>query len=142
MKAVYLLDQSVNIHSAPDAWRSQCKPVVDKSGNVTDWIIPKGAVIEGNEALLRVQTGQCAPFDDECADAVGMNKQELASVQRKYLAASRGINDEKDLALFMAGVIEGYEPGTTDEAPIYKPGPNYANWVKAKEEAALTEGDI
>lgn len=142
MKAVYLLDQSVNIHTAPAAWRDQCKPVVDDNGDVTDWIIPKGAIVEGDEALLRVQTGQCEPFDDECAKAVGMTPDQLASVQRSYLAASRGIKDAKDLSLFMAGVIEGYAEGTTDEKPVYKPGPNYQTWVQAKEEAALTEGDI
>src|SRR5688572_4397874 len=107
MQAIYVLDQSVNIHSAPDAWRHACKPVVNAAGDVTDWIIPKGTVIEGDEALLRVRTGQCAPFDEECAKAAGMSVQQLDATQRQYLAATKGVKGKKDLELFMAGVIEG-----------------------------------
>lgn len=142
MKAIYLLDQSVNIHTAPNAWREKCKPVVNAAGNVNDWIIPKGTVIDGDEALLRVSTGQCAPFDDECAMACGQTARQLEATQRMYLAASKGIKGKKDIELFMAGIIEGYDKGTTDENPVYLPGPNWAAWQEAKTEITTAKDDI
>lgn len=142
MQAIYLLDQSVNIHTAPNAWRNKCKPVVNAAGDVTEWIIPKGTVIDGDEALLRVSTGQCAPFDDACAKACGQTSGQLDATQRKYLAAERGIKGKKDHELFMAGVIEGYDKGTTDENPIYLPGPNWSAWEQAKTEIKTEKSEI
>lgn len=142
MQAVYLIDQSVNIHVAPNAWRNKCKPVVNAAGDVTDWVIPKGTIIDGDEALLRVSTGQCAPFDDECAKACGQTAGQLESTQRKYLAAEKGIKGKKDLELFMAGIIEGYDKGTTDENPIYLPGPNWAAWQEAKTAIKTEKSEI
>ena len=141
MKAIYLLDQSVNILTAPNAWREKCKPVLSAAGAVVEWIIPKGTVIDGDEALLRVSTGQCAPFDDECAKACGQTAGQLEATQRKYLAASKGIKGKKDTELFMAGVIDGYDKGTTDENPIYLPGPNWAAWEQAKTKLAQEDNE-
>ncbi len=120
MKAIYLLDQTVNIENAPDAWREKCR-----QNEREEWIIPKDTVIEGPEALLRVSTGQCAPFDEECIAACGQNPEQLQATQRKYLAAEAGIHGKHDMELFMAGVIEGYEKGHTTENPKYKPGPQW-----------------
>ena len=133
MQAIYLLDQSVNIITAPNAWREKCRPVLNEAGEVSDWIIPKGTIVEGDEALLRVGTGQCSPFDEECVAAVGATQQQLEATQRQYLAASVGIKGKKDLELFMAGVIEGYGAGTTDEKPVYLPGANFDAWQAAKD---------
>ncbi len=136
MKAAYVLDQSLNIRNASDEYRKLAKPVIDPvSGGVADWIVPKGAVVEGDEALLRVKTGQAAPIDEECAKACGMSTAELSARKREYLAASAGIKGKKDMELFMAGVIDGYLPGTTDEKPVYKPGENWAVFEAAKQEA-------
>lgn len=121
MKAAYLLDQTCNIETAPDVYRNAAQADVNHSGQV-EWIIPKGTVVEGDEALLRVKTGQAKPIDEECAKACGMTEAELARCHREYLSAMAGIRGKQDQELFMAGVIDGYEPGTTDEKPIYKPG--------------------
>ena len=142
MQAIYLLDQSVNILTAPAAWRDKCKPVLDEAGDVVDWIIPKGTIVEGAEALLRVSTGQCTPFDEECVAAVGATQQQLEATQRQYLAASVGIKGKKDMELFMAGVIEGYGPKTTDENPVYLPGANYDAWQAAKDKLKTDKGMI
>ena len=133
MQAIYVLDQYVNIHAAPNAWREKCKPVLDSAGEVSGWIIPKGTVIEGEDALFRVKTGQCEPFDEECAVAVGMSPADIEARQRAYLAASVGIKGARDLELFMAGAIEGYAPGTTDGKPLYIHGPNWSACQKAIE---------
>lgn len=125
MKSALLLDQGVNVANIPDAWRDKVKPVF-RDGAIVDWVIPKGFVFDGDEALLRVRTGQAHPIDDECAKACGMTPAQLSANQRQYLAAEAGIKGKKDFELFMAGVIDGYEAGTTDENPIYKPGPNKA----------------
>ena len=142
MKSVYLLDQTVNIHTAPKAWRDKCRPILDALGEVTEWVISQGTVIDGPEALLRVRTGQCAPFDEECRAAAGMSVEQLELAQRQYLAAEAGIKGAKDMELFMSGVIEGYAEGTTDEKPVYKPGPNHAAWLAAKAEIKTEKGDI
>lgn len=142
MQAMYLLDQTVNIHTAPAAWREQCKPVLDAAGEITEWIIPKGAIVSGTEALLRVSTGQCSPFDDECAVACGRSSEELAVTQRQYLAAEKGIKGKKDMELFMAGVIDGYDKGTTDAKPIYIHGPNWSAFESAQAEVKKTESKI
>lgn len=135
MKAAYALDQGVNLATAPATWKDQCQPVL-RGGKVVDWILPAGAVVEGEEALLRVATGQAYPIDDECAKACGISTAELAVKQRQYLAATQGIRGKDDLELFMAEVIEGYDKGTTEDKTVYKPGKNWAKWQAAKEEIA------
>ena len=142
MKAMYSLDQSVNIHTAPSAWRDKCKPVLNAAGEVVDWIIPKGAVIEGDEALLRVKTGQAVPVDEECSAACGMTPAQLEANQRQYLAATKGIKGAKDIELFMGGIIDGYDPSTTDEKTVYIHGPNWDAWQKAKADMRAEKGDI
>lgn len=122
MKSAYLLDQTCNIANAPDYYREVAKPVISADGKTTEWVIPKGTVVEGDEALLRVSTGQAEPVDEECSNACGMTPAQLVVAQRNYQSAMAGIRGKGDHELFMAGVIDGYEPGTTDEKPIYKPG--------------------
>jgi hypothetical protein len=141
VKAAYALDQSVNITTAPASWKDQCKPVM-RDGKIVDWIIPAGAVVEGEEALLRVATGQAYPVDEECAKACGISPSELAVKQRQYLAATRGIRGKDDLELFMAEVIEGYDKGTTETNTVYKPGKNWSKWQQAKEQIASKQDAI
>lgn len=137
MKAAYLLDQACNIENAPDYYRNAAVPVLDSAGDLKEWIIPKGTVIDDPvEALLRVSTGQAAPIDDECAQACGLTEAELKRNQRLYLSAMAGIRGKQDLDLYMAGVIDGYDKGTTDEKTVYKPGPKwdaYQAALKAKQ---------
>ena len=142
MQAIYVLDQTVNINTAPIAWRDKCKPKVNAVGEVTEWIIPKGTVIDGSEALLRVSTGQCAPYDEECIAACGQSPDQLEVTQRRYLSAERGIKGKKDIELFMAGVIEGYESGSTGDTPVYLHGPNWDAWEQAKSEIKSAKDEI
>lgn len=128
MKAAFLNDATCNIENAPDFYR---EVAVARFANGSDgtplleWVIPKGTVVEGEEALRVVETGQAEPVDEECAKACGMTAGQLKRCQRNYLSAMAGIRGKGDHELFMAGVIDGYEPGTTDEKPIYKPGPKW-----------------
>jgi hypothetical protein len=140
VKAAYLLDQSCNIVNAPDFYRDVAVPVF-KDGDIVEWTIPKGTIVEGDEALLRVHTGQAAPVDDECAEACGMNPRQLAVNQRAYLAANRGIRGKKDFELFMAEVIEGYGPDDMPEKTVYEPGKNYQKWLDAKAKLAKKDDD-
>ncbi len=137
-EAVYLLDQSVNITTAPDAWRDKCKPVF-RDGKIADWIIPKGTKITGDEAILRVSTGQCAPANEACAKACGQSTSQLRFSQRLCLSAEAGIKGKNDFDLFMADVIDGYGPGTTDEKPVYKPGKNWDAYNAALNEQKKKE---
>lgn len=136
-----MLDQTLacNIENAPEPYRSIAQPVVAADGKVLEWTIPKGTVVEGDEALLRVSTGQASPIDEECAAACGMTTAQLKGAQRAYLAASSGIRGKKDHELFMAEVIDGYAPDSTDDKPVYVPGKNHQKWLDAK--AAIAASD-
>jgi hypothetical protein len=143
VKAAYLLDQTFNPKAAAstveatEVYRAEGKAVISDDGKTTEWVIPKGTVVEGEEALLRVSTGQAEPVDEECSKACGMTPAQLVVAQRNYMSAMAGIRGKKDHELFMAGVIDGYEPGSTDDKPIYKPGKlwdKYQAALKAKTE--------
>lgn len=134
MKAVYLHDFSVNIKTTTDEYKAVAVPVLDKSGAIKDWLVPKGTVIEGNDALLRVACGMAAPFDEECANACGLTPTQLKQKQRECLSAMAGIRGEKDYELFMAEVIDGYDlERTTPTETVYKPGKNWARYQAAIE---------
>lgn len=136
MKAMYLLDQTCNIENAPDIYRAVAVPIFTAAGHIKEWRIPKGTIVEGGEALLRVRTGQAMPIDEECATACGLTAAELQRNQRSYLAAEAGIRGKKDYEMFMAGVIDGYGKNSTDEKPEYIPGRNWAAFQKAKADVA------
>lgn len=142
MKAAYLFEQSVNINTAPDFYRDVAKAVFSATGSPVDWVIPKGTVVEGDEALLRVGTGQAAPIDEECAEACGMTPAQLKSTQRMYAAAMAGIRGKKDTELFMAGVIDGYDKGSTDDNPKYIPGKNWQAFQDAKAASEKEKSEI
>lgn len=128
MKAVYVVEVSLNIENAPEFYRAVAQPVfkLGTFGKVMEWVLPKGTIVEDPaEAVLRCQTGQAAPYDEECAVACGMTPAELIRAQRLCLCAMAGIRGKEDQDLFLAGVIDGYAPGTTDEKTIYKPGPKW-----------------
>ncbi len=141
MKAACLHDLSINIANAPESLSKPAVPVFDGE-EVVGWIVPKGTVLEGEQALIRAMHGQAEPVDEECAKACGMSPEQLSRAQRSNLGAERGIRGKKDNDLFMAGVIDGYGPGSTDEKPIYLPGKNYQKWLDAKAAAASKEEDI
>lgn len=134
MQSAALSELSVNIENVPEAWRDSCLPQFD-GGRVVGWVLPIGFVFEGEQAVLRVKTGQAAPVDAECAAACEMTASQLASAQRRYQSAVAGIKGKKDHELFMAGVIDGYDEGTTDAKPIYIPGRNWQVFQVAKAQA-------
>jgi hypothetical protein len=140
VKARYVRAQSINILNAPPGYRDQAKPVMQGS-EIVDWVIPAGTIVEGDEALCRVSTGQAEPADEECAAACGMSVDQLRVRQRASLMEDQGIRSKKDRELFMANVIEGYAEGTTDEKPVYIPGPKWQAFQDAKA-AADKESDI
>lgn len=137
MKAACLHDLSINIATAPESLSKPAVPVFEGE-EVVAWIVPKGTVLEGEQALIRVSHGQAEPVDEECAKACGLSSEQLSRAQRTNLGAERGIRGKKDHDLFMAGVIDGYAPGSTDEKPIYLPGKQWDRYqaaLKAKKEA-------
>lgn len=143
MQAAYLLDQSVNIANAPEHYRKAAVPVF-RGDAVVDWLIPAGTVVEGDEAMLRVCTGQATPIDEECHAAcasIGLTDKPLAVTQRAYLAAMKGIRGKKDQELFMAGVIDGYGPGDTPQKTVYEPGENWHKWEAAKAKVKAKDED-
>ena len=140
MKSACLHDLSVNMVGAPDVYSKPAVPVFD-GDEIKDWIIPKGTVLEGPEALLRVMHGQAEPIDEECAKACGMDPAQLRRTQRVNLSAERGIRTKKDMDLFMAGVIDGYGPGDTPAKTVYEPGENYQKWLDAKAKLAKKDND-
>lgn len=141
MKAAFLHDVSINIQTASEAYRKAANPVVSVDGKVTDWVIPQGFVIEGDDALLRVGHGIAAPIDEECARACGMDEGQLRRTQRVYESATKGIRGPHDLQLFMNYVIDGYAPGSTDENTVYIPGEKWQEFqdlkAKAKKEKSI-----
>lgn len=130
MKAALNLDQDADLSQVSDAYRLKLKFEM-RQGKMVPFY-PKGTEFEGEHALRLVSTGQASPSDPECAAAVGMSSDQVQAKQREYLAASRGIKGKKDLAMFMAGAIEGYAPDSTDANPVYIPGPNWGVWQAAE----------
>jgi hypothetical protein len=136
VKAAFLNDATCNIENAPDFYRDVAQPVFSPGfvGKAMEWVLPKGTIIsDPAEAVLRCQTGQAAPYDEECAAACGMTPAELIRTQRLCLSAMAGIRGKEDQDLYMAGVIDGYAPGTTDEKTVYKPGPLWDKYQAALE---------
>lgn len=131
MKAILNLDQFADLDALPPEYQSKISFVLETGRETPSAIFPKGTIFEGAHALHLVKTGQASPADDECAAACGMNQAQITVNNRKYAAAMAGIKDKKDLAMFMAGAIEGYGPGTTDEKPVYVKGPNWEAWQAA-----------
>lgn len=136
MKAVLNLDQGADMSVLPPEYQDKIRFYPDRSA-----YFPKGTEFEGDHALELCKTGQASPADDECSKALGRSPAQQRIDARKYLAAVAGIKGAKDMELFMAGVIEGYDKGTTDEEPKYLPGPNWDKWQEAKAKIAASEDE-
>ncbi len=129
MKAALSLNQDADLSTMTDEYKVKLKFEM-RHGKMTAFY-PMGTEFEGPHALDLVRNGQANPIDEECVVAAGMKPEQLLVIQRKYLAASRGIKGTKDFEMFMAGAIEGYAPESTDENVIYMPGPNWDAWQAA-----------
>lgn len=136
MKAILLADEDVTLNDLPPEYVNKLGFVRRKGRQLPVAIFPKGTEFEGPHALHLVSTGQAMPSDDECKAACGMTPGQLARNSRAYSAAANGIGGEKDLAMFLAGAIDGYGPGSTDENPVYIHGPNWKAWQEAATEVA------
>lgn len=139
MKAALVVDASVNSVTLPAYLKPHMKWRKRAGTTKPEPYLPKGTVFDGPQALFLCQTGQAAAIDAECVEAIGLTPEQAAIEQRKYLAAAAGIKGKNDEELFMAEVIDGYLPGTTDGKPIYKPGKNWKAYSEAL--AETTEPD-
>lgn len=97
--------------------------------------VPKGTLVEHQEAFHLVKMGVAEPADEECAFATGMTVEQIELAAARYAEVSAGIHPE-DLALFRAGKITGYrneyDPYTEPPSMQYEAGPN---WTDADAEA-------
>lgn len=121
MKAKLVLDQGCNPETAPEYLREQIKFRTAAGGNQVAYY-PKGTEFDGVQAVALCKTGQAAPSDKECADALGLSDAELERLQKNYEMESKGIISKEDKALFLAGVIAGFKDGE------YVPGPRWAEY--------------
>lgn len=140
MKAYLNLDQFADASKLTPELAAKVKHKFHSGGS--DPYFPAGTEFDGDQALMLCRTGQASPADDECSVALNQTPAEQAVNARKYLAAQAGIKGKKDMELFMAGVIEGYDKTSTDANPVYLPGPNFAAWEAAKAEIQTEKGDI
>ena len=141
MKAKLSLNQDADLSTMTDEYKVKLK--FEKRGGKMTAFYPLGTEFEGEHALALVLNGQADPSDEECTEAAGLKPDQLLVVQRKYLAASRGIKGKKDLEMFMAGAIEGYTPESTDDKVIYQKGPNWDAWQAAEAaQIATVTGDV
>lgn len=135
MKAALVLDQFADISALTES--QQALIIWRAVKGRQEAIFPIGTIFEGDDALRLCKTGQAQPFDDECAEACGMNAQQLASAQLEYKMNSLGINRREDRELFRAGVIAGYDGNLN-----YIPGPNWGKYQQAKKQIAKQEDEI
>lgn len=129
MKAALNLPHDADLTTIPDAYRPKLAFELRAGKMVAHY--PKGTEFEGDHALALIQNGQACPIDEEAAKACGMSPEQLQGKQREYLAAVKGIKGKKDMEMFLAGAIEGYEPGTS----TYIKGPQWDAWQAAESAA-------
>ena len=127
MKARLVLDQFADVTKCTEEQRAKLKfqPHKHIKGKV-DAIYPKGTEFEGEMAVFLCRTGQAAPIDAECAEAVGMSPEQATHQQTEYKMDNLGIHEKGDRELFRAGVITGY-----DADKQYLPGPNWEAYQEA-----------
>lgn len=135
MKAILLNDEDVTLKELPESYQAKLS---FRPGKIPKPYFKKGTEFEGEHALFLVGNGQASPSDDECRVACGLTPGQLSKVSRTHAAALAGITGEKDMAMFMAGAITGYGPGTTDETPVYLKGPNWDAWQEATRDVVAT----
>lgn len=134
MKSILLNNEDVTVADLTDSQRKKLSFERRPGRALPVPFFKKGTEFEGDFALHLVKTGQAAPSDEECRKACGLTEQQLAKLGRVNSAALVGITGEKDTAMFLAGAIEGYGPGSTDENPVYIKGPNWDAWHEAANE--------
>ena len=132
MKAALLLDLYANAGACTEEQRLRLTFLQSKDGPVA--IFAKGSIVSGDEALIRCQTGQASPLDEQCRLACGMTDDQMTYLQTEYKMATLGVNDKDDKELYRAGIILGY-----DEKLNYIPGPNWAAYQAAKAEIEKTD---
>ena len=132
MQAALVLDQFADVSQCPE-YRVPSIQWQSVKGTMTAYF-PAGTLYEGDDAIFICRTGQGAPLDKECADAVGMTDSQLKIAQLEYKMCSMGINDKGDKELYRAGVILGY-----DDKLQYLPGPNWDKYQQAKTETTVEE---
>lgn len=137
MKAALLNDEDATVQEMP---AELIKKLAFRAvpGKLPQPYYPRGTEFEGPMAVTLVRNGQAAPADAECRQACGMTEGQLEKASRTNAAALAGIRGERDMAMFLAGAINGYAPGTTDAEPKYVPGPNWEAW-QAAERAVLSQ---
>jgi hypothetical protein len=136
MKAALALDQFADTSALTEKQRTQIAFRRNRLGTM-EMIFPAGTIFEGDDAVRMCRIGQAVPADAECADAVGMSKDKLASVQVKYRMNVLGINNKEDRELYEAGVILGY-----DDKLEYLHGPNWDAYQLAKSESNKAEDNL
>ena len=135
MQAALVLDQFADVAALSESQQAQIEWRVVKGKR--EAVFPVGTIFEGDDAIRLCRTGQAKPHDEECATAIGMTAQQLATVQLDYRMNVLGINRREDRELFRAGVIAGY-----DDRLNYIPGPNWDKYQQAKKQLAEKEEDI
>jgi len=126
MKAALVLDQFADVSQLTEEQQAKIAFKPGHKGKL-DAIFPAGTIFEGDDAVRMCKTGQAAPYDEECAKAVGLSSARLAALQVGYKMDTLGINRKEDRELYRAGIILGY-----DDKLNYIPGPNWDKYQLAK----------
>lgn len=88
--------------------------------------IPCGTIIDNPKAYLLVQMGVCVPADDECEQAAGMTKEQMATAIHAQIRATKGIHPE-DFEAYDSGEMTGYD--------------GEGNWIVGENYIELDEDD-
>lgn len=134
MKAAFLLDQWADLSTASAQMAAGVQWKREPGRSDLSAYYPKGMIVDGDAAVLLCRTGQAAPVDDECVQALGMDASQLDEAQLKYRMAVLGIHTKNDQDLYRAGVIVGYKSGPDGE-PVYDPGPHWEAYQQALKKA-------
>lgn len=144
MKCRFIVDVDADISGVPESEKPKLKWRTSKN-YVTgeprpEPYFPAGTEYEHPGAAGLCDWGMAVPADAECeAAAKPMSPEQRADLELNYKAAALGIHDKKDVDLFKAGVIAGYE--SVEGQIAYKPGPNWAAYkAELDAEAKKDEG--
>lgn len=131
MMAKLLLDQFADMTAMTPELAPLVQFAPDKHGRPVAMFL-KNTVFTGEQALALCRSGQAAPADEECAEAVGIPSERLRWLQVGYEMDMKGVHSEGDRALYRAGVILGYDEKTLKHIP----GPNWDKYQDAKRKRA------
>lgn len=136
MKAVLINDEEVTVAGMPEDLVKKLSFRRKPGKQFPSAYFARGTELEGEIALTLVRNGQATPADEECRVKCGMSADQIDKASRTNAAALAGIRGERDMAMFLAGAINGYAAGSTDADPKYVPGPNWDAWQAAENEVA------